>query len=133
MPPTAGLALAVGAMAECADDPDEARALHEESVAISRAVGDPRVLSWRLVDLSVHALGQGDLRVARRHAEECLAIAPEPLRAQGMICLAHAARLLPRDGLAKVQARCQRQVRPSQLGNRDYLYSSGVHRRCVHQ
>ena len=64
-----------GVLADCQGDYDRAAALHEESLAISRAIGDQHGVAWALNNLGVVALRQGDEARAVALLEENLAVA----------------------------------------------------------
>ena len=66
-----------GVLAEGQGDWERAAALHAESLAISRGLGDVRGISWALNNLGVIALNQGDHQRARDLLEENLAMARE--------------------------------------------------------
>ena len=55
----------------------EARAYLEESLAVSREIGDKRMNAMALQPLGLACLGQGDVSAARVHLQEALALARE--------------------------------------------------------
>ena len=64
-----------GVLAECQGDYDRAAALHEESLALARALGDQPAIAWSLNNLGVVALNRGDLERADTLLGENLAVA----------------------------------------------------------
>ena len=64
-----------GVLAESQGDCDAAAAFHEESLAISRGLGDARGVAWSLNNLGVVAIDQGDLERAEALLGESLAVA----------------------------------------------------------
>jgi predicted ATPase len=66
-----------GVLAESQGDWDTARRLHEESLKISRQIGDQHGVAWSLNNLGVVAINQGDFTRAQALLEENLAVAEE--------------------------------------------------------
>ncbi|HEX2280315.1 MAG TPA: tetratricopeptide repeat protein [Thermomicrobiales bacterium] len=66
-----------GVLAESRGDFGTATRLHEESLEISRRIGDPRGVAWSLNNLGVVAVSQGDYARAQALLEENLAVAEE--------------------------------------------------------
>jgi tetratricopeptide (TPR) repeat protein len=64
-----------GVLAESQGDWDTATRFHEESLEISRRIGDQRCVAWSLNNLGVVAIGQGDYGRAQTLLEENLAVA----------------------------------------------------------
>ena len=66
-----------GVLAESRGEFDTATRLHEESLEISRQIGDQRGVAWSLNNLGVVAVSQGDYARAQVLLEENLAVAEE--------------------------------------------------------
>jgi predicted ATPase len=66
-----------GVLAESQGDWDTATRLHEESLEISRQIGDQHGVAWSLNNLGVVAINQGDYTRAQALLEENLAVAEE--------------------------------------------------------
>ena len=66
-----------GVLAESQGDWDTATRLHEESLEISRRIGDQRGVAWSLNNLGVVAVNQGDYARAQELLEENLAVAEQ--------------------------------------------------------
>jgi predicted ATPase/class 3 adenylate cyclase len=66
-----------GVLAESQSDWETAARLHEESLALSRGLGDPRGVAWSLNNLGVVEINQGDLGRAQSLLAECLAVAEQ--------------------------------------------------------
>jgi predicted ATPase/class 3 adenylate cyclase len=66
---------AAGVLAESQGDRERAERLHEESLALSRQLGDREGIAWSLNNLGVVAINQGDLARARSLLEEHLSLA----------------------------------------------------------
>jgi predicted ATPase/class 3 adenylate cyclase len=66
---------AAGVLAESQGDRERAERLHEESLALSRQLGDRDGIAWSLNNLGVVAINQGDLARARSLLEEHLSLA----------------------------------------------------------
>ncbi len=66
-----------GVLAESRGDWDTATRFHEESLEISRRIGDQRGVAWSLNNLGVAAVSQGDYDRAQALLEENLAVAEE--------------------------------------------------------
>jgi predicted ATPase/class 3 adenylate cyclase/Tfp pilus assembly protein PilF len=64
-----------GVLAESQGDWETATRLHEESLEISRRIGDEQCVAWSLNNLGVVAIGQGDYGRAQTLLEENLAVA----------------------------------------------------------
>ena len=64
----------VGVLAWSCGDVSEARAFHEEDLALRRAMDDRRGAARALANLGILAAGQRDYGEARRLFEECLAV-----------------------------------------------------------
>jgi tetratricopeptide (TPR) repeat protein len=64
-----------GVLAESQGDWDTATRLHQESLEISRRIGDRHGIAWSLNNLGVVAISQGDLDLAQELLEENLAVA----------------------------------------------------------
>jgi predicted ATPase/class 3 adenylate cyclase/Tfp pilus assembly protein PilF len=66
-----------GVLAESRGDWDTATRFHQESLEISRRIGDQRCVAWSLNNLGVVAVSQGDYTRAQALLEENLAVAEE--------------------------------------------------------
>ncbi len=66
-----------GVLAESQGDWDTATRLHQESLEISRQIGDQRSVAWSLNNLGVVAVNQGDYTRAQALLEENLAVAEQ--------------------------------------------------------
>jgi predicted ATPase len=66
-----------GVLAESQGDCDTATCFHEESLRISRQIGDQHGVAWSLNNLGVVAINQGDYTRAQALLEENLAVAEE--------------------------------------------------------
>jgi predicted ATPase/class 3 adenylate cyclase len=66
-----------GVLAESQGDWDTATSLHEESLAISRQIGDQHGVAWSLNNLGVVAINQGDYTRAQSLLQENLAVAEQ--------------------------------------------------------
>jgi tetratricopeptide (TPR) repeat protein len=66
-----------GVLAESQGDWDTATRLHQESLEISRQIGDQRCVAWSLNNLGVVAVSQGDYTRAQALLEENLAVAEQ--------------------------------------------------------
>jgi predicted ATPase/class 3 adenylate cyclase len=66
-----------GVLAESRGDWDTATRFHEESLEISRRIGDQRGVAWSLNNLGVAAVSQGDYGRAQALLEENLAVAED--------------------------------------------------------
>src|SRR5215213_2694813 len=77
-PPVRAKALnGAGVLVESRGDWDTAARFHEESLEISRRIGDQRSVAWSLNNLGVAAVSQGDYARAQALLEENLAVAEE--------------------------------------------------------
>jgi predicted ATPase len=66
-----------GVLAECQGDWDTATRFHQESLEISRRIGDQHSVAWSLNNLGVVAISQGDYTRAQALLEEDLAVAEQ--------------------------------------------------------
>ncbi|HET7091919.1 MAG TPA: tetratricopeptide repeat protein, partial [Thermomicrobiales bacterium] len=64
-----------GVLADAQGDWEAATRLHQESLELSRALGDARAVAWSLNNLGVVALNQGDFERAEALLEENLSVA----------------------------------------------------------